>query len=1224
MSPPLRPFVTNEDLPVFVTNEDIPVFVTNEDLPIQALPLQQESLVQPPEVPFSPPVAPPASTAVAITPPEPPPAPTVAPPRPTPRFVAPLPRPQLEFTERRKIVGHIKGEPQFKGTEKVVTAESVLAVTNDLMRRHFTGEILDFDFMEKEMGWPKGVALNIFRTAKRIGPWGIPFMLEMAEALVIDPAGAAIDFVKYPLEWANRLQILADPLASPLDKQRVLREWAGDPLGPIFAFTIIRVGGKRLSSAVKKKFPNIAGKGPEIAPLSPELPQPAQRGAVRQEPVRAAEPVAPAEPIRGTPIPPERQGLRPVEVVRPGEPQLKGTVEFPEGATFKQDVIGLSKAEVARIREDVGIAKLPPGEQQTWLAASVEAVKRGLDKNAVDTAAEVVKTKRVVTDAEHAGMVLKVAELNKDFNATAAEASRLIETGNPVAAESARARLDGLLDNISLITEASDFAGSSAGRALNIRKLLVNQETFDLASVSQRAQINKQAKLTTADNSKLEGLVKINKTLEEKLAKAEENNLTLIKNQEAANAEAVRRKIPKRSRTVDDILSEQVKIKDQLASLGLRVNDITGLTAEGTHLIGKLAVNYIKLGAQTLKEVVTRVQEDIPDMTTQDVHQALISKNPKQKAKARSEIAQRVVDLKTQARLLLDIEKAEAGVFDPVAKRKPKTGDIKTLQKKLKDLRAQAYRTGLAPARLEQVVKTINDLQGQLSGHFRTIRAKEPINTAELRFLNTKISDLRRQMRTEDNLAIAVEQLRTGEFIFQEKAEPRPVSPSLERAQIELKRARRNIRNAIEDMAPLTKGDIGREVINTLRTIKATADMSAVMRQGMVLSSTRPALLKNISGKGVKAFFREFTADQIDNSIRSAPHHWIRERSGLKLTEAGGTRGLREELFGAKYIERVPVLGGIVKASNRHMTSHLNLLRVGVFDEFLAKFPNATRAELAAYADWINIATGIGDLGRFAAVADILSLAVFAPKFAVSRVQTPFVMFKYMELPRVRAQIAKDFAGFLSVGMTTLALADMAGASVSRDPRDSDFGKIRIGDTRIDIWGGVQQPVRVMIRGILAATDRAGVTGKDLLESDKAVDPVDLIATFAGYKLGPGVTIPREIITAKTAVGQPTTIPETLGKAATILWIDDVLDAVKSDNALPWQIVGGLTFFGVGANTFEDSKSKTVKKIRRMRQEFNNTGAALLKNEWNLKHPDDPIIRVVSHQELKIRELQKQ
>src|SRR4029077_13331357 len=57
-----------------------------------------------------------------------------------------------------------------------------------------------------------------------------------------------------------------------------------------------------------------------------------------------------------------------------------------------------------------------------------------------------------------------------------------------------------------------------------------------------------------------------------------------------------------------------------------------------------------------------------------------------------------------------------------------------------------------------------------------------------------------------------------------------------------------------------------------------------------------------------------------------------------------------------------------------------------------------------------------------------------------------------------------------------LAIAAKYGANVELDPRSSDFGKIRVGKTRYDIWGGNQQLVRTIAQ--LAPTRHNGVWGQ--------------------------------------------------------------------------------------------------------------------------------------------------
>ena len=57
-------------------------------------------------------------------------------------------------------------------------------------------------------------------------------------------------------------------------------------------------------------------------------------------------------------------------------------------------------------------------------------------------------------------------------------------------------------------------------------------------------------------------------------------------------------------------------------------------------------------------------------------------------------------------------------------------------------------------------------------------------------------------------------------------------------------------------------------------------------------------------------------------------------------------------------VRKVPILKQVAAASERHMTTYLNLLRTAAFDQFVAANPNATQAELKAWAAFVNVASG--------------------------------------------------------------------------------------------------------------------------------------------------------------------------------------------------------------------------------------------------------------------------
>lgn len=902
-------------------------------------------------------------------------------------------------------------------------------------------------------------------------------------------------------------------------------------------------------------------------------------------------------------------------VKEPETKPVEGVIK--PGAGVEGEIIGLNVDEIARLRKELSLDDLDSAQRRTWERTLGNAKQSGADASALELAAELINFRRPITDTEHAGMVLKAAGLANEYDRVIKDVNDLIEKGDGGGARFARHRAEFIVEQIDRLTEATKLGRREAARALSIGRMMIYRETYALAHVMQRAQAAKGKKLSPEETDKIERIVAEHSELQKKLKKTEDDYAKLLAEKDRQAAEKVimgkiSRAKGRKASLQEQILAERENIKKQIAALGYRVNDISGVTTEGAYLVGKLAVNYIRGGASTLSGVVKKVRADVPELTEQDVYQSLITKDPKIQRKARTDAQRLIANLKAQAELLLKIEKAEKGVFDLPKKQAPQSSAVRVLQIRLRNLRGQAYRSGAHPEQLEKAIKTINEIQDQIANFYRPLRRPKPEAIAELASAKEKIRELRRMMRVEDDLARLKEQLRTGDFEIREKPAPKEVPPDLERKQIELKRVRGQIQETIDGMAPVTAGRVGVEAINTLRTLKATADMSAVLRQGLILSVMRPRLAAKAFVKAGKSFFYEYTAEQVEEAIYSADQHYLREKAGLYVAPLGpGKLGKREEMFMAQWIEKVPAVGTVVKASARHMTTYLNMVRVAVFDEFLIKNPNATQEELVAWADWINVSTGRGNLGRAAAIANTLSLGFFAPRFAISRVQTPYRIFKHWKTPRVRKAIARDFVGLVGLGSLALALADLIpGVEVGLDPRDPDFGKIRIGKTRIDIWGGVQQPVRVVWRIGLAVTDRAGITGKELTDQEKNVDPLDLVGRFAEYKLGPAVTVPLEFLKGKTIVGEPVTPSMAAARVVVPMWIDDVADAYRLSGVPRAVAVGGLTFFGVGANTYEDSEFKTRRRIRRLKIVGNYTAADNLKFEWNLRNPDNKIISV--------------
>ena len=99
--------------------------------------------------------------------------------------------------------------------------------------------------------------------------------------------------------------------------------------------------------------------------------------------------------------------------------------------------------------------------------------------------------------------------------------------------------------------------------------------------------------------------------------------------------------------------------------------------------------------------------------------------------------------------------------------------------------------------------------------------------------------------------------------------------------------------------------------------------------------------------------------------------------------------------------------------------------------------------------------------------------------------------------PAIRKEALKTALAFVGGGMTITTLADLAGADVSTDITNADFGKIRIGNTRFNVWGPYQQ-VATLIGRLLKGYQTSSVTGRitTLGEGYKPLTTADLITRF--------------------------------------------------------------------------------------------------------------------------------
>jgi hypothetical protein len=213
--------------------------------------------------------------------------------------------------------------------------------------------------------------------------------------------------------------------------------------------------------------------------------------------------------------------------------------------------------------------------------------------------------------------------------------------------------------------------------------------------------------------------------------------------------------------------------------------------------------------------------------------------------------------------------------------------------------------------------------------------------------------------------------------------------------------------------------------------------------------------------------------NQVMLSIEEHPYYDLAKKSGLFLAEMGKDLNAREEAFESTWVDKTPILSH----SNNAYTGFLNKLRFDTFVSLVEKYkdfsdPNlrvdltdeANSVAAEQLAKHINQFTGRGSLGkRFESAAPLLSVPFFSPRLLASRINMLTSPARWLGMhPVARREAMKDFVNMVGITSTVIGLvkflsSDEDDVDVELDPRSSDFGKIRIGERRYDIMGGLGQ-----------------------------------------------------------------------------------------------------------------------------------------------------------------------
>ncbi len=397
--------------------------------------------------------------------------------------------------------------------------------------------------------------------------------------------------------------------------------------------------------------------------------------------------------------------------------------------------------------------------------------------------------------------------------------------------------------------------------------------------------------------------------------------------------------------------------------------------------------------------------------------------------------------------------------------------------------------------------------------------------------------------------------------------------------------------------------------VNVPRSIMSTADLSNPFRQSLAVATSHPKIFFKNFLPMVKAAGSEASYHGLTEGIRARPTYPYMVQGGLDITDLGKDVARREEQMPSDIAEKltlrsipgvnkVPGLGGkfgtgpgdIVRGSGRAYTGYSDVNRADVFDHLLSRYQSDSRGVLGHLtfrpktpgvvddkflkdlSRYVNTATGRGPLWHFQGAAKALNAFFFSPKLMASRLDLLFSPITYARAdPFVRKQAIQSMLQLAGTASVLLGVASqIPGAKVVTDPRNPDWGKIRIGNTRIDIGGGFQQYLRIFAQ-IGSGVAISSTTGKRLnLTAGGFGQPnrLDLALRFFEGKESPWASLATDWMRNSNQVGQKFSWKNEASSRMLPLLYQDSKDLYNAHHGGKDGLLAAFLGYGVGSVGF--------------------------------------------------------
>lgn len=361
------------------------------------------------------------------------------------------------------------------------------------------------------------------------------------------------------------------------------------------------------------------------------------------------------------------------------------------------------------------------------------------------------------------------------------------------------------------------------------------------------------------------------------------------------------------------------------------------------------------------------------------------------------------------------------------------------------------------------------------------------------------------------------------------------------------------------------------------KSVKASLDDSVIGRQGMKVLFSHPKIWLKNSIKTfediVGTFGGKNTIDEVRAEVLSRPNalNGLYKKEGLAI-------GTVEEAYPTSLPEKLPVVGRAFKASESAFTGFQYRTRADIFDKYV-EIAEKTGADIEGIGKLANSLTGRGTFGqRGESMATVTNNVFFSPRFLKSNIDLLTAHATDSGIsPFARKQAAINTLKVISGISAVLATSDaISPGSVEKDSRSSDFGKIKSGNTRFSVDGGMGS-LFVLGSRLIDGHKKSSTTGKITeLNTGKynSETKLDQVYNFFEGKLSPAASVLKDLLKGRDFEGNKPTVA---GEAKNLLMplpITNFQELQKDPDSANILVALLADAFGIGTNTYSKKSFK--------------------------------------------------